>query len=200
MNSRTLLAFFCGAAAICLIAAGPEILATAWKAKVDQRLDKLEAYVQILRRPKPAGNPRQAPPPDTQPPRARRPTEKNVPVTSRTIITVVLMNKRFDDGKYEDHIWWDSAYTSNLSKSTRAVKGNLEFADLFGEVGFTLKVVINDALRPGRQVFVSGTGFEYNQFLDPHDWMRATPFKDMKITLKVKSIIYADGTTEQFTD
>ncbi len=87
-----------------------------------------------------------------------------------------------------------------LQKTTRAVKGVLEFADLFGEVEFRLKVTITDGMRAGRSIRKEGFGFEYNQFLDNHKWMRATAFEDMKITFRVDSIIYADGTTQQFSD
>ncbi len=202
MKTYTLLGFLCGATLVCLLAAGPEILAVAWKVTVDQRLDKLEAQVAILKRP----NPRAAKPDQRQP--ARRPdAEPAEPVTPLTLIPVRLTNKRFQaqdwqNGVYEDALWFDVEYkpTRAMGKSTRAVKGALEFADLFGEVKFRLHVTINKSMRPGRPLATTGVGFEYNQFRDSHEWMRGTSFDDMKIAFRVESIIYQDGTTQNFTE
>ena len=196
MRRNTLLGFLCGATFVCLVAAGPEILTLmAWQEQVNGRLDKLEAAVAILKRSKPQAAPPQRPP-------ARLPK-----ATARSLIQVQLSNKRFQasdwqDGVFEDAIWWDAEYTPSqmLRKTTRAVKGVLEFADLFGEVEFRLKVIITEGMRAGRSIRKEGSGFEYNQFLDSHKWMRATAFEDMKITFRVDSIIYADGTTQQFSD
>jgi len=115
------------------------------------------------------------------------------------ILVPTITNKRFDKYKYDENIWFDITWnTDNLKKKTRAVKGTLIFADLFGEPKFMINKTINDPLSPNNSHKEDGIGFEYNQFKDSHKWMRSSDLKDMTFQFKVKSIIYADGTTEQF--
>jgi len=117
----------------------------------------------------------------------------------KSILIPTIANKRFQTYKYDDNIWFDVTWnTDNLKKKTRAVKGVLIFADLFGEPKFMINYTVNDPLTPRKSHKESGVGFEYNQFKDSHKWMRASELKDMSFQFKVKSIIYADGTTEQF--
>ena len=115
------------------------------------------------------------------------------------IVALSVSNKRFDAGDYEEHIWFDCTYTlSNTAKPTRAVKGLLEFADLFGDVRFRIQATVNDPLTPGKPLTLPGIGFTYNQFMTEHQWMLATSLADMRCSFKVLNIIYADGTSEAF--
>lgn len=121
-----------------------------------------------------------------------------------SLVAVKLSNKRFQNTDimnhvFEEAVWWDAEYTPvGLTKPTRAVKCQLEFADLFGEVKFRLNSTFNESMKPGEVLNEEGIGFKYNQFLDNHQWMRNTDFKDMIITVRIKSIIYQDGTREEF--
>lgn len=123
---------------------------------------------------------------------------------SRKIIRVTIENKRFQDTDinrniYEQAIWWDATYEAiGITKPARAIKGVIEFADLFGEVHFQVRSTINIPISPSKKVTEKGIGFKYNQFLAKHKWMRSTKLKNMKVTYKVISIIYADGTTKKF--
>jgi hypothetical protein len=118
---------------------------------------------------------------------------------NKNILIPIITNKRYVKYKYDDNIWFDITWnTDNLKKKVRAVKGILNFADLFGESKFRIKYTINDSLSPGNYHNEEGIGFEYNQFKDSHKWMRSSDLKDMTFQYNVKSIIYADGTTEQF--
>ena len=115
------------------------------------------------------------------------------------ILVPTITNKRYEKYKYDDNIWFDITWnTDNLKKKTRAVKGVLIFADLFGEPKFMINKTINDPLTPHEAQTEDGVGFEYNQFKDSHKWMRSADLKDMTFKFKVKSIIYADGSKEQF--
>ncbi len=115
------------------------------------------------------------------------------------VLVPMITNKRYEKYKYDDNIWFDITWnTDKLKKPTRAVKGVLIFADLFGEPKFMINKTINDPLTPGKSHKEDGIGFEYNQFTDSHKWMRSSDLKDMTFQYKVTSIIYADGTTEQF--
>jgi hypothetical protein len=113
------------------------------------------------------------------------------------LIQVEIRNKRYQQAEYEGYIWWDAVYEPvGLTKPTRAIKGVLEFADLFGEVHFLLKVVINDPMQPGKALATPGIGFKFNQFMGDHKWMHATDISNMKVRFRTQSIIYADGRAE----
>ena len=120
------------------------------------------------------------------------------------IIEPTITNKRFQDsnpslGIYQEAIWWDVTYhAKNLKKTTRAIKGILEFTDLFGETKFKINVTINDKLSPNKELTQKGIGFSYNQFIPSHQWMMSESLKNMKVKFKIKSIIYEDGTIKRF--
>ncbi|MDY0956284.1 hypothetical protein SOM22_17030 [Stenotrophomonas rhizophila] len=115
-------------------------------------------------------------------------------------VSVSVSNKRYDHGDYEDHIWFDCVYTlSQDSKPTRALKGAIEFMDLFGEVKFRLQLTVNDPLSPGRPLANPGIGFTFNQFMPEHQWMLSTDLSDMQIRLVASNVIYSDGTSATFS-
>lgn len=115
------------------------------------------------------------------------------------IILVDILGKRYDSIDYQDYVFFDLRYTAKeLDKPARAIKGKMLFQDLFGEPRLALGWTIDDPLSPGQTREERGTGFEYNQFMDDHQWARATATKDMKAVLHVNSIIYADGTRRDF--
>ncbi len=110
-----------------------------------------------------------------------------------------LKNKRFDRQGYEDFIWFDISWdTTKLPKSTRAVKGVLHIVDVFGEPKLSINTTIDTPLEPGKPYTEKGTGFEYNQFKQEHDWVLGTKEKDMNIVFVPTAIIYTDGTKEEF--
>jgi len=114
-------------------------------------------------------------------------------------VTPVVSNKRFEKYKYEENIWFDITWdTSDLKKTTRAIKGVLIFADIFGETKFQIKKTINEPLTPNSSFTEKGVGFDFNQFKDSHKWMLTTDLKDMTFKYDVKNIIYTDGTSESF--
>ena len=105
-------------------------------------------------------------------------------------------NKRFQksdftSGIYEDAIWFDVSWdTSHLKKPTRAIKGILILCDIFGESKLRLRWTLNQPLTPGTNYTEKGVGFEYNQFIDSHKWVRATDLKDMTFKFEVTDIIF----------
>lgn len=119
--------------------------------------------------------------------------------TKFQILVPTLSNKKYQKADYSYNIWFDISWdTKNLPKDTRAVKGTLIFADLFGEAKLLIGKTINDRLTPGGTFTETGIGFEYNQFRDNHVWVRSTDLSDMTFKFEVKSIIYLDGSTETF--
>jgi hypothetical protein len=121
------------------------------------------------------------------------------------LVPVTLTNKEYRDadpvnrGTWEDVVTWDAHYDfSKLPKPARAIKGILEFSDLFGESKFMLKATINEPVAKGGEHTSKGTGFRYNQFRASEQWVRATDVKDMRVVFRVQQIIYADGEQAEF--
>ena len=124
---------------------------------------------------------------------------------STSLISIAVSNKRYDPanpnlGSFEDHIWFDCAYTlSKDAKPTRALKGTLEFADLFGEIRFRIQITLNEPLTPGKPLAQPGIGFAYNSFLADHQWLLETDLKNMRCSFRVLNALYTDGMSESFT-
>ena len=115
------------------------------------------------------------------------------------IIFPTVSNKHMADQNNIACIWVDVSFNpENLVKPTRAVKGALVFADLFGEVKLQLTATINDPLRPNVPYKKQGIGFEYNQSSSKHNWVKNTALEDMQISYRVDSIIYEDGEQQDF--
>ena len=127
-------------------------------------------------------------------------TESKVPdEVSSEIVSVRLLRKRFAEQEYQEFIWFDIEFTAGgLDKPARAIKGVLNFQDLFGEPRMKMNWTIDAPVEPGQTVTEKGTGFKYNQFIDSHQWVRATDPQNMTASFAVTSILYQDGSRRDF--
>lgn len=120
------------------------------------------------------------------------------------VLPATMTYKKFQrkdpaSGRYQDYVWFDVLCdTALLEKPTRAVRGKFEFADLFGEVKFELDSTVKDRMEPGQPLKLSRIGFEYNQYLDAHQWLVAADPKELTIRYRVSTIVWEDGATESF--
>jgi hypothetical protein len=57
-----------------------------------------------------------------------------------------------------------------------------------------IRRTIDKPIKPGVTIEEKGMGFKFNQFSDPHQWVRATQVSEMKTPFTVNSILYQDGT------
>lgn len=104
---------------------------------------------------------------------------------------------QWDDGHYAIFfdIDWD---TSNLRQLVRAVKGVLIISDLSDTVKLGINWTIDNPLDPRRGYHQARQGFIFDPFTDGHVWLQVTPIENIKASYEVHSIIYADGTREDF--
>lgn len=115
------------------------------------------------------------------------------------ILDATLLRKQYAKQDYQDYVFFDIAFNAKgLDKPARAIKGLLRFTDLFGEQKFALKWTIEKPIAPGAIYTEKGSGFEYNQFTDTHQWVRSTEKENMKVKFRVDSILYEDGTARNF--
>ena len=113
----------------------------------------------------------------------------------KEILSVHLYSKEYTKQDYQDFLFFNIGLKAiGLDKPARAIKGILNFEDLFGESKLKLKWTLNKPIKPGEEIIEKGKGFKYNEFSSAHHWVLATDLKDMKASFIVKSIIYQDGT------
>lgn len=118
---------------------------------------------------------------------------------AKEIISVTLLKKNYAKQDYQDYMFFDIDFQAiGLDKPARAIKGVLNFEDLFEEVKLRVKWTIDEPITPGGKHLARGMGFEYNLFTSSHKWIRATDLTDMKANFTVLSIIYQDGTKRDF--
>ena len=97
-------------------------------------------------------------------------------------------------GRYSDQIAIKCAYQNNSTKDIRAFRGKVQFTDLFSSEIFTTGLTISNPIEAGKKGNWTGV-IEYNQFLRPHQQLRNTELKDMKVIWLPDSVIFADGST-----
>jgi hypothetical protein len=125
--------------------------------------------------------------------------ERPAPSPKDEIIKVQLLGKRFSKEKYESFIYFDLSFTAaNLKKPSRAIKGTLNITDLFGEKIMGIGWTIDRPMTPGESASEYGTGFKYNQFRSEHAKVNQTDLANLKASFTVESVIYDDGTREDF--
>jgi hypothetical protein len=125
--------------------------------------------------------------------------KNNNAVKNTEIIFVTATDKGHRERNFQDFIWFDfTVNPTNLTKTARAVKGQFVFADVFDEVKLRLNYTIDDPLVAGRSTTLDGIGFNYNQFMSDHHWMKSTSLENMNIWFAVDSILYKDGSKEDF--
>lgn len=123
-----------------------------------------------------------------------------------SLLVPLLKNKRFQETDveqriYDDAIWFDVQWrATGLAKPARAIKGTLIVSDLFGEPKLRIGWTINQSLSPGETFEERSVGFDYNQFKNEHQWMRSTELSDMTFRFRVSSVIFQDGTREEFAE
>jgi hypothetical protein len=141
----------------------------------------------------------QIPPSEVSPALEAEPVADTGEELREQILDVKLVKKQSQKQNYQDYVFFDVEFSANgLDKPARAIKGILRFNDLFGEQMFALKWTIEKPIGPGATYIEKGSGFEYNQFIDAHKWVRSTAIENMKVKFRVDNILYEDGTSQSF--
>ena len=95
--------------------------------------------------------------------------------SSETVVSAYLLNLMFNESNaandytndYQDWISIGFMFTSALQKTTRAVKGDIIFADLFGEEWWRVGLTVTDPLIP-EEGFIWLGSINYNMYEDAH--------------------------------
>lgn len=115
------------------------------------------------------------------------------------IVVATLLGKRLSEQKYEKMVVFEIEFVAtNLKKPARAIKGTLNVNDLFGEKQMGIGWTIDRPLSPGERMVESGQGFKFNQFMERHNWVKNTERENMAVTFTVDSVLYDDGSRDDF--
>jgi hypothetical protein len=115
------------------------------------------------------------------------------------IVTPTILRKDFYDGDFQDFVEFDIKFVaSGLDKPARSIKGVMHFQDLFGDSQLALTYTIEEPVEPGGEVTVKEIGFDYNEFMNDHQWAKSTDLANMTARYTVESILYRDGTRLDF--
>jgi hypothetical protein len=118
---------------------------------------------------------------------------------SRSVVEVTMSNKKHQKVGYQEFVSFDLVWrATGLKQTARAIKGTLIFADLFGEPKFRLGAQLTDQLEPHGERTQTGSGFDFNQFRNEHQWVATTDLNDMRVWFETSDVLYLDGTTEKF--
>lgn len=94
--------------------------------------------------------------------------------------------------KFRDSFLFDQAVENKSDREIAAVKGTVHFRDVFGDPVMSMGVGIDNAIPPGGRATWTGS-LDFNQFMDDHKRLRATPLEKMKVVFEPLVIIFSDG-------
>lgn len=118
-------------------------------------------------------------------------------------VTVLVTDKKnipadINNGKYSDNVQVVFSITNNTAKNIQGVQGTLEIQDLFGKTimnsgcDFTGKTI-----KAGKTIINDDMALEINQFMDNHNKLYTTEYRDLKFSYKVTKIVFEDGTVKE---
>ncbi|MFW6085768.1 MAG: hypothetical protein ACODAG_01075 [Myxococcota bacterium] len=130
-----------------------------------------------------------------------KPSDEPERGVSGVVLEPELADKRFEEGRFQSFVSLDiDWHVAEAVKPVRAVKGRLLLQDLFDETKHAIGWTIHAPVREGERFTQKDTGFEYNQFMDAHQWARDTKPADMKLAFEPAAVVYQDGTAEGIDD
>jgi hypothetical protein len=112
----------------------------------------------------------------------------------RKSISLTVVNKGFMEVNYQSYVTIKVVYKNESIKDIRALRGAIQFTNLFGKEIFLSDITITDGVKAGQQAEWTGQ-IQYNQFMDKDKNLRFTDLADMKIVWKPAAVIFVDGTT-----
>jgi len=103
------------------------------------------------------------------------------------------------NSRYSDRIEFDIEITNTTGKDIKGIQGSVEVQDLFGvKIDSFNCDLTQKTIATGTTTFITGLGFDINQFIDSEVKLYVTDFDNLIFVYTVKQIIYTDGTTEKY--
>jgi hypothetical protein len=142
------------------------------------------------------------PPPSlVTPSSTERPPAPRVPEPPS--IGIKLLKKGFKPSDlaahdFEDDITLNLELADLTNQDIRAFDGTVIFTDLLDNEIMSIRLAVNDPIKAGATINWQG-GIRYNQFIDRHQRLRDAEEQNMKVKFETKKILFADGTTKEFS-
>jgi hypothetical protein len=117
-------------------------------------------------------------------------------------VSVSLASKRFHkadftSGDSGDRIDLELLFGNKTDRAIRAFKSLVRFRDLFDHDILSVGLTYEDGIRPNATARWKG-GIEFNQFQQSHGRLLSINQQDLKVSLTLHAVIFADGTVENF--
>lgn len=114
-------------------------------------------------------------------------------------LTVALTRKGFVpsdvmNGRIKDFITVSIALENKTDKIIKGVKGEVEFADMFGDKIRSITLTVDDEIGAKSTIVWDGT-LDYNQFIPGHSKLKDTAVDKLKATWTPNAILFADGSS-----
>ncbi|WP_074406091.1 hypothetical protein [Aquimarina megaterium] len=123
--------------------------------------------------------------------KAKKKEAQRIRILSESVI-VTCYEKGFSKSNYEDYITYKFAIQNKSDKEIRAVKGQIEFTNLFGDKIKSLNFVYDKPIQSKSETTWDATT-DYNQFNDGDQTLKNKDLEDIKVIWKPEKIIFFDG-------
>lgn len=106
---------------------------------------------------------------------------------------VFLIDKGFEEYKYEKQITLRFSIKNLSDKDIRAISGVAIFNDLLGNEIMRLRLNYDNRMVRSNSSNLYAAGIDYNQFMDDHQLLRSKSFDDIKFEFEMNKILFSDG-------
>jgi hypothetical protein len=117
------------------------------------------------------------------------------PLTKK--VTFEITNKGFSDEDFQTSNTFTFKFTNTTGKDIEGIKGTIEFNDLFGDRIKGVSLSYDEGIKAGESKLYRAS-LDYNQFMDDDVKLRQTELVKLKYNWDLSTIIYTDGTVENF--
>ncbi len=125
--------------------------------------------------------------------KAEKEENERIRILSERVI-VTCYKKDYSKYDYKDYITYKFAIQNKSDKEIRAVKGQIEFTNLFGDKIKSLSFVYDQPIQAHNEATWDAST-DYNQFDDGDQTLKSKDLKDIKVIWKPEKIIFSDGST-----
>jgi hypothetical protein len=118
-------------------------------------------------------------------------------VTGESPITARLLDKHFNEGRIQDYLMFELAFSSALHQTVIAFNGVVIFTDLFDQEILRLNITSDERLGVGESVsWVGGIGYDSGR--GSHVRLRNVRPSELRIRFNLDAVTYDNGMRETF--
>lgn len=100
---------------------------------------------------------------------------------------------------FYDYVLFTFKIYNDSDKDIRGISGVATFNDMFGKEIIKVNCDLTQGVSANSTATDKSMSLEVNEFKDEHMKLRNTSYEDIQFEYKIKKIVYADGTSEEFS-